>query len=124
MSQVSTTIEELGSTARQIAIAAEQVAEASRQTLENLSEGPVAYGGTRNIFCRRRDMEGQSFASMDSPFSFALDTALLPVTGIFEILRWFSGARRGTPLPVYWVLRTGFSLRSRTRASSPTGSCG
>jgi uncharacterized protein YceK len=60
-------------------------------TVENLSAGPVVMGGTRNIFLKRRDLEGFSFALMDSPFSLALDTALLPVTGIFEIIRWLSG---------------------------------
>lgn len=60
-------------------------------TIENFCDGPVVYGGTRNIWCRPRDMEGQVFAMADSPFSFALDTALSPVTALFELIRWLSG---------------------------------
>ena len=60
-------------------------------TVENLTEGPVIYGGLRDIFVKPRDLEGQSFALMDAPFSAALDTALLPVTALFELIRWLSG---------------------------------
>jgi uncharacterized protein YceK len=60
-------------------------------TIENLTEGPVVYGGLRDIFVKRRDMEGQTFALADAPFSAVLDTALLPVTTLFELIRWMSG---------------------------------
>jgi uncharacterized protein YceK len=59
----------------------------------NLTQGPQVYGGTRydwHMFSDS-DLESGTFAFYDLPFSFILDTALLPITGIFELLRWITG---------------------------------
>ena len=49
-------------------------------TLSSRSEGPRIYGGVR------LDMEQSNASLVDLPFSFAADTALLPLTVLREIL--------------------------------------
>jgi len=62
-------------------------------TVHNLTKGPEVYGGVRydwHVF-RNSDMESGAFAMWDLPFSLVLDTALLPVTAMFELIRWLTG---------------------------------
>lgn len=58
----------------------------------NLTEGPVVYGGTRHdLRYMHSDPESMVFCLYDLPFSAIFDTALLPLTGLFELVRWLSG---------------------------------
>ena len=62
-------------------------------TIANLTEGPVVYGGVRGDWHRQESgTAGSSFFNLvDLPFSFVLDTALLPITASFELIRALSG---------------------------------
>lgn len=57
-------------------------------TLLNMTQGPVLYGGVRALHSFE---DGPGWLGFDVPFSFAFDTALLPVTALFELMRWLSG---------------------------------
>ena len=59
-------------------------------TMVNLVEGPHVYGGVRMI-ANNRYIEAVTFNALDLPFSFALDTALLPLTALFELIRYLTG---------------------------------
>lgn len=60
-------------------------------TLANLAEGPVVYGGIRHNGKPRDLNPAFIFIALDYPFSAVLDTALLPITGLFELIRWQTG---------------------------------
>src|SRR6267378_3488292 len=73
-----------------LAIACSLLMTGGCETIINLTEGPHVYGGVRNAF-HQGDMESSVIAMFDLPFSFVLDTALLPVTALCELLRWMTG---------------------------------
>jgi len=68
-------------------------------TVQNLIDGPEIYGGVRtDIYCPN-DLEEAVFAMYDLPFSAILDTALIPVTGLFALTRpLFSWPPHSMPL--------------------------
>jgi uncharacterized protein YceK len=57
-------------------------------TVFNLTQGPVVYGGVRALHSCE---DGPGWFGFDFPFSLAADTALLPVTALFELARWIWG---------------------------------
>lgn len=60
----------------------------------NFVEGPQVYGGTQydwHHFRHPGDLFSMTFAMYDLPFSFALDTLLLPVTMLIEFIRRITG---------------------------------
>lgn len=59
-------------------------------TLNNLGEGPHVYGGVRGVG-RYGEPSGNMISYCDLPFSFALDTGLLPVTLLAELSRAITG---------------------------------
>lgn len=71
-------------------------------TIANLAEGPAVYGGVRHD-TRPMELLAAGFAAWDIPFSAVLDTALLPITGLFELVRWLSG---WPPSPDFETFRT------------------
>ena len=71
-------------------------------TIMNLGEGPHPYGGVRSAYLWG-DLSYDIAFTFDLPFSFALDTGLLPLTALVEILRYATGwpppSERLTPDP-------------------------
>jgi len=67
----------------------------------NLATGPQFYGGVQeDVRVTQVTLMGnlRIIGYTDLPFSAVLDTALLPVTGLFELLRALSGwPPRGIP---------------------------
>lgn len=59
-------------------------------TINNLAEGPHVYGGVRSVG-RYHEPMGNMLSYFDLPFSFALDTGLLPITGLAELSRGITG---------------------------------
>lgn len=70
-------------------------------TMNNLGEGPHVYGGVRSVG-RYHEPMGNFASYCDLPFSFAMDTAILPVTSLAELSRWITGwpgrSYRASPL--------------------------
>jgi uncharacterized protein YceK len=61
-------------------------------SLGNLVVEPAVYGGVRyDLRYLRSDPESMVFCMFDLPFSAVLDTALLPLTGLMELIRRLSG---------------------------------
>jgi len=63
-------------------------------SIYNLGSGPQVYGGLR------QDVEWtgtrclgdfRNVGWVDLPFSAAVDTGLLPLTALFELVRWMTG---------------------------------
>lgn len=59
-------------------------------TIGNFVEGPHVYGGVRSAYLWG-DLTYDVAYTFDLPFSFVLDTGLLPVTALTELLRWSTG---------------------------------
>lgn len=59
-------------------------------TINNLGEGPHVYGGVRSLGLYGEPM-GNMASYCDLPFSFALDTGILPITSLAELARWITG---------------------------------
>ncbi len=59
-------------------------------SINNLGEGPHVYGGVRSMG-RYGDLSSNICSYYDLPFSVALDTGLLPVTLLAELLRELTG---------------------------------
>lgn len=57
-------------------------------TVLNMTQGPVVYGGVRALHSFE---DGPGWFGFDLPFSLAADTALLPVTALFELTRGIWG---------------------------------
>jgi type II secretion system protein G len=59
-------------------------------TINNLGDGPHVYGGVRSVGHYGEPM-GNMASYCDLPFSFALDTGILPITTLAELSRWILG---------------------------------
>ena len=60
-------------------------------SIYNLATGPQVYGGVRHdVWAFDHVCKGQALI-FDVPFSFAVDTGLLPLTALFELVRWTTG---------------------------------
>ena len=60
-------------------------------TAYNMVKGPQVYGGVRQDELWIPHSRWRGNLQLDKIFSFALDTALLPITALFEFLRWQTG---------------------------------
>jgi uncharacterized protein YceK len=60
-------------------------------SIYNLATGPQVYGGVRqDVWWFNHVCKGQ-VAMFDVPSSFVLDTGLLPLTALFELIRALTG---------------------------------
>ena len=59
-------------------------------TINSLIVGPPVYGGARSVgrYC---EPMGNMVSCCDLPFSFALDTGIMPITLLAELSRWSTG---------------------------------
>ena len=60
-------------------------------SIYNLATGPQVYGGVRQDLWWTQHVCKGAVAMLDIPSSAVLDTGLLPVTALFELLRWLTG---------------------------------
>ena len=60
-------------------------------SIYNLATGPQVYGGVQHdVWAFHHVCKGQVLI-MDVPFSAVVDTGLLPLTALFELVRWMTG---------------------------------
>ena len=59
-------------------------------SIHNLSAGPQVYGGVRQDLWWVENVCKGSVAYLDVPSSAVLDTGLLPLTALFELVRWLT----------------------------------
>ena len=58
----------------------------------NLGTGPQVYGGVRTDLASPQGSSCNPFPmALDIPFSAVVDTGLLPLTALFELVRWVTG---------------------------------
>jgi uncharacterized protein YceK len=60
-------------------------------SMYNLATGPRVYGGTRYDVWAFDHLCKGGVLIFDVPFSAVVDTGLLPLTALFELVRWMSG---------------------------------
>jgi len=60
-------------------------------SIYNLATGPQVYGGVQNDLWAIEHACKGAVLMFDVPFSAAVDTGLLPLTALFELVRWMTG---------------------------------